>query len=150
MAFTTHLRRQHAELTELARAFVARLDPETVAAHAADLRTELAVFTQRLDHHLMLEDDILYSRLAASDDPCVRRVAEFFTAEMSGLRPAFGMFARSWDDAAIARRPAEFCREARELFAAVDDRIRRENRELFPLADVGMADAPPLVQEAVA
>ncbi len=134
MALTEHLRVQHAELIEVLRAIAGRLDAP--ARGAADIRAELTVLADKLGKHLRLEDDVLYPILAEHDADEVRTLGQRFVAEMSGVRPSFASFSDRWSADAIAADPATFATEARTLFAVIEDRIARENRELYPVADV--------------
>ena len=68
-------------------------------------------------------------------DAALREVARRFQQEMGGLHAAFSAFTARWPTAAaISRDAAGFVGEARPLLAALEERIHREDRELFQLA----------------
>ena len=63
-------------------------------------------------------------------------MARHFASEMGDFAERLEEFALHWStSAAIAACFDEFREETRGIFAALETRIRRENRQLYPLAD---------------
>ena len=91
--------------------------------------------------HLAHEDVELYPALMASADPKIARQARRFVDEMGDLATNLECFAQHWScSAGIANNFAEFSEAARELMLALATRIERENRYLYPLAEVAIAE----------
>lgn len=139
MVRTANLRRQHdAALTIACEILdvIERMDdaPSHEDAYAATLL--LAKLTGLLRIHFAQEDQLLYPSLMAEARGGVAAVARSFFEEMGQIGPAFAAFSEKWRaQGAIAAEPALFRGESRALLAALADRIRRENDELYPLAD---------------
>lgn len=110
-----------------------RLNTRDDAMECARLMAKL---TGILRFHLAAEDNSLYPRMQASPDPEVSQTAAAFAAEMGGLAELFEDFVSNWPDgAAIFVNPEGFRTEAALVFSALSRRIKRENDELYPLAD---------------
>lgn len=113
-----------------------QLQPDSVAERAPEIRRALARFAGKLTVHASMEGDALYSRLLAHDRFEVRAIAEGFVDELGGIYGAFSNFTRQWPDAdSIARDPATFVRDTRDVFKLLARRMIRETSELYPLVD---------------
>ena len=136
MARTVALRAQHAaaerlfdEIFDLIRAY--RGDGDAYA-----MALKLARLTAILRTHFVMEDELLYPRIIASDHREAAVMARVFQSELGHLSDQFERFVERWSSSmAIAASIEQFEYEAGMLFAALRDRIRRENDELYPLAD---------------
>jgi hypothetical protein len=139
MTRTANLRRQHDGALAIAgeiSAIIERMgdEPSRDDAYAATML--LAKLTGVLRIHFAQEDKLLYPSLMASGRGGVAAVARAFVEEMGQIGPAFAAFSEKWrSHGAILAEPALFRTECLALFAALADRIRRENEELYPLAD---------------
>ena len=133
MSFTSKFREQHAEILGIAKKVDAAMAKLPDAA--ADVRTELTALAAKVNVHLAMEDDALYPRLHAHADPKVRNLAKKFTDEMSGIKAAFQKYIQTWNEPAIRRDATGFVAATKGLFAALAQRIQRENTELYPLLD---------------
>lgn len=71
----------------------------------------------------------------AIDAVQVRETGAKFAREMNGVKPTVEAFSKKWSEAEIAKNAASFCAETKKLFAALGDRIKRENAELYPLLE---------------
>ncbi len=86
--------------------------------------------------HLSSEDRVLYPALSASSDSAAVRTAERFKSEMGAIAAAYSEFSRKWILASrVAAEPEAFREDANRVFKALHERIQRENRELYPLAE---------------
>lgn len=86
--------------------------------------------------HLSTEDQYLYPRLAGSADPAVAKVGKKFQDEMNGIAAAYTEFAGKWIIASqVAANPEGFRADANDIFQALVQRIQRENKKLYPLAE---------------
>lgn len=141
MALTDNLRQQHDAATTLVAAIELEIAgtgagvecPDDVAWRISLLPAKL---TGTLRFHLAAEDRALYPQLTASRDPEVAKLARHFVDEMGEIGPAFMAYSERWGRSTAIRDDfARFCRETIAVFAALGNRIDRENRELYPLAD---------------
>ena len=136
MAVTDNFRRQHNDLLDLVGQIQALASPPRSEAAATEISQILSRLSGKLSIHLAAEDKSLYPRLAASEDITTSQVAKRFQEEMSGLGEAYNAFASKWRAAGAINDDFEgFVTESGQVFAALGDRIARENRELYPLAD---------------
>lgn len=135
MAATDNFRKQHAEFIEIVRRIESMLDPQKLAAAAGEARGLLSTLLGKLSLHLAMEDNALYPRLEKHGDANVREVAKKFMSEMSGVKLTLEGFGRTWTESEIRANATAFCAETKRIFAVLSDRIRRENTELYPLAD---------------
>lgn len=135
MAATDSFRKQHQEILAVVESIEALLNPATLAAKAVEARALLSSLLGKLSIHLAMEDKSLYPRLEQHALPEVRDTAKKFSAEMGGMKPLFADFGKKWADAAIKADGAAFCAETKTLFAALRERVQRENSLLYRLAD---------------
>ncbi|WP_426702556.1 hemerythrin domain-containing protein [Rhodanobacter sp. Col0626] len=107
-----------------------------VAEHAEAIVKLLMSISSMVKLHLAAEDRVLYPALANSADPRVAQLGRQFQAEMGGLAAAYTTFAAHWNLAGkVAADPQRFRDEANTVFKALHQRIQRESRELYPLAE---------------
>jgi len=134
MATIQHLREEHALLVRivgrLAECIARPVPPPTAELFA--VRREL---NSTLISHLRAEDWILYPTLLTSDDANTAAIARQFIDEMGGLAAAFIAYADKWSASAIESDWAGYCAESRDIIEDLTERIIRENRELYPLAE---------------
>ena len=63
--------------------------------------------------------------------------AKTFQQEMGGIAEAFAAFVSRWNlPSKIAADPAGFKDDANAIFKALHTRVQRENRDLYPLAEM--------------
>jgi hemerythrin-like domain-containing protein len=141
---TVNLRRQHdAALTAVAemQVHLDRLRDDTDRMTAYAFTMALAKLAGVLRIHLAQEDKVLYPQLMASTIPAVAEMAERFVAEMGQIGAVFMAYATKWRTVeAVLADTAQLRAETAALFAALGDRIHRENTILYPLADNEAAD----------
>ena len=90
----------------------------------------------KLKAHLSKEDSELYPDLLASGDAKLTDMAAAFQSEMGGLSQAFEDYMTTWRSIeALEDDPDGFVRASEAIIDALSDRINRENRELYMLAD---------------
>ena len=105
-------------------------------ADAYRLSLKLTRLTGALRSHLATEAETLYPPMIESDHREAALAARVYRDEVTHLAARFDRFVDRWSDAeAIAAARRQFRFEAGMLFAALRDRIHRENRDLFPLAE---------------
>jgi hypothetical protein len=96
-----------------------------------------------LIRHLKEEDWLVYPKLLRSSDPRVVQIAQLFMSEMGGLALAFRDHSERWGAFAIDSDWASYRREAAQFLEALNNRITREDRDLYPLCDVSAAPVEP-------
>ncbi|MGY1410989.1 hemerythrin domain-containing protein [Luteimonas sp. A611] len=85
--------------------------------------------------HLAAEEQVLYPRLARSGVPEVEALSTRYRAEMRSLAGAFARFVDQWRvPARLQRDPEGFRDDANTVLKALYERLRREDRELYPAA----------------
>jgi hypothetical protein len=132
MSFTDKFRVQHNEILAIATEITKSIDAK---AEAAVTRKMLSGLAGKLNFHLAMEDKALYPRLMEKKGSDANAMATKFMHEMGGLGDAFTAYNNKWQVSAIRNDPVGFSRETRAVFSALSQRIARENRELYPLAD---------------
>jgi len=118
--------------TELSRLLLAtKLAKDAAQAHK--LLTEL---TGKLIVHLAAEDQVLYPQLLKAKNPRTQTMAKRFITEMGSIAQAFKSYVVKWGSpASIQANPEAFVTETKGIISALGERIRKENTQLYPLAD---------------
>ena len=130
------MRRQHDALTEILLRLVNMVDRYRGGPDAYPIAVQLARLVSLLRSHLASEDEWLYPAMVAAHEPGAAALAFGFRAEMGGLASKLEEFERLWSSSsAIAASFDAFRSDARILFVAIDERIAREDAELYPAAD---------------
>lgn len=134
MSELTRLREDHVKLARMflqLERVIDRSEPPS-RIELFQLRHELMT---TLVAHLKLEDWALYPRLIDSGDEEISASGQRFKEEMGGLAPAFVAYCDKWTASTIPSDWATYCSETRGLLDALNDRLRRENRDLLPLLE---------------
>lgn len=128
--------RQHEELMLLGKALGRELDTRTIAEDPSRVRRALAAFSGKLRIHAAMEQQALYPRLLASDDAAVAGKARALESEIGPLYQSFFDYLATWSaPGAIQNEMEGFCRETMLQLYQLSTRMKRENRELYPLVD---------------
>ena len=124
------LRRQHQEILDLAAEITAALKSSPPAVE--QISALLPSLAGKLSIHLAMEDNALYPRLLDSKEEKVRQTAAAFIAQMGDLKKVFKDYTKRWNSSLkIKEQLAEFNRETQTIFAALAERIEREDQELY-------------------
>jgi len=136
MAKSDRFIQQHDELLVLANELAATLNADQLSASAGNARSILNRLAGKLLIHLGAEDEHLYPHLLASNDEETKRIAKQFVDEMGGISQAFIAYNDKWKTAAsIQADAAGFINETKAIYAALAERIEKENTILYPLID---------------
>ena len=136
MPHTEELRRQHDGVTDLMAGVTAQIKCYRGPGDAYRITLGLAQLLGLLRIHLVQEDQHLYPELINSHDARTAALARRFAMEMGGIAAQLEEFSDRWSSSAgLTARFDDFRDEAIHLFAAIRQRIRRENQQLYPLAD---------------
>jgi iron-sulfur cluster repair protein YtfE (RIC family) len=128
----TELRRQHDEISHIAHRLAQATADRTTPRSVGSIRWQLA---RQLMAHLALEDRILYPALQRADDARIRATAATLQTETGALAESFSRYMTAWSDDRVAREWSDFCVETQAIIRALSERVDRENRALYPLAD---------------
>ena len=122
---------EHAELEALAEKLIAEVaKPERDAKALATIRWRL---NHLLAVHLAKEDNLLYPQLQNCGKARTEAIATRFAQEMGGLAAVYLEYSSRWTSDRIAPEWEAFKAETRKVMQALCDRIRREERYLYPL-----------------
>ncbi|WP_312686458.1 hemerythrin domain-containing protein [Brevundimonas nasdae] len=102
---------------------------------AEDARFLIEQLDRVLGLHLELEDIELYPALMGCDDARVVEITKDCAEDMGGLAEAWCDYQRQWPVEMICRNADRFAVVSRVLMEAVAQRVDREERELYPLAE---------------
>lgn len=133
---TEVFRNQHADIVTLVKEIEQNgLAPGKLPANAAKVRVLMNTLSGKVGVHLAMEDDALYPRLLQHQSAEVKDKAKKFIDEMGGIKKAYTDYNKKWTQSAIEKDSAGFVKETTALFAALGDRIKRENNDLYALVD---------------
>ncbi len=132
---TKVLRHQHTIITGCIARLAAMIE-EGSERDALAIHLAIDRLTKMLRIHFRQEDDFFYPELLSSSDVSVAEAARAFQAEVGELWQQYELFAARWlSRHVISADFAAFGNEAKIILAAIDDRCRREDEQLFPVAD---------------
>lgn len=129
------LRTEHAALVTLSR-IVTDMTKESSPPRPTELASARGLLRDTLVRHLKCEDWVLYPRLKASGDPDLVRITREFELEMGDLAAEFVSYDDKWTPERVEAAWPDFCRETTTILHVLAMRVEREERELYPLADV--------------
>jgi hypothetical protein len=120
----------------MATQFQTLLNPISLAADATPARAALSKLIGSLNLHISSEDRILYPELSVHKDPSVAAIAKKFAVEMKSTAGLVASYNTKWGTPSqIKADPNGFVRDSKAIIAALADRIKRENNELYAAAD---------------
>ena len=132
MPSLSQLQEEHAELASLARQLSGMI-AQSVPPYAGTLYKLRMKLTSALIGHLKTEDWILYPSLLKSSNEQVVTTARAFGASMGNLASDYRDYVERWGAIAIADDWEGYRRETSEILRALALRMKREDRELYPL-----------------
>ncbi|MBS0305558.1 MAG: hemerythrin domain-containing protein [Proteobacteria bacterium] len=105
------------------------------AAKAKEIATAIVQMSGKIKLHLAAEDATLYPAMEKSSNADAMRAARAFQSEMGMLATGYAAFVARWNTpTSVAHDPEGFRADANEVLKALFQRIQREDRELYPLA----------------
>lgn len=127
---------EHVDLLEAVTA-LRELVRSGVQEHADAILNQLFSMSSVIKLHLAAEDRVLYPALLHAADPQIARTGKQFQEEMGGLAGSYSAFVARWNlIGKITADPQGFRDDANMIFKALHQRVQRENRELYPLAEL--------------
>lgn len=134
MVDTTNLVRQHQEQYDLIEKITIHKSEQQVKENASNISLLLSQLAGKLKIHAIAEDKFLYPNLMNHADPKVKDLAQAFYTEMGGLAKTFEAFKNNFMTAkTISSDPKAFLVESKKVLTALNNRIVKENKELYPL-----------------
>lgn len=129
------LKKQHGEIHELIENINALISADS-ELKANDIAFHINALSGKLKMHLMSEDKFLYPALMNSSRQEVRDTANKFNHEMGGLAELFGSFVQQYNiPFKILHSKNSFLTDSKKMFSLIEERIRREDGKLYPLAE---------------
>ena len=102
---------------------------------ALPIAVDLAKLVQLLRHHLATEEEWFYPAMIDSDEPLAAALATAYRDEVGGIAEEVESFLAQWNSSTvIGLRFMQFRQELFCLLRKLEDRIDREDVELYPLA----------------
>ncbi|MDQ3143351.1 MAG: hemerythrin domain-containing protein [Pseudomonadota bacterium] len=136
MSTLQSLRWQHDQASSGKLRLVNLIEAHRPGDDAYPIALQLARWTGLLRAHLASEYEWFYPALIASPNSETAATARAFQTEMGHLAERLEAFDRRWSSSAVIGAGfSRFHREAFALFAAFDQRISREDRTLYPMAE---------------
>ena len=108
---------------------------ENYALHDNPYVEELMTrFKEKVWVHLVFEDNTIYSGLLKSDNENVRNTAKTFHNSAHEIKHRFSSFVKNWRQKTFTDDEHEpLCKDCREFFTMIRERIEFENTQIFPL-----------------
>ncbi|MGI5070774.1 hemerythrin domain-containing protein [Treponema pectinovorum] len=113
-----------------------KLAKQGVKENAAEIALNINKMTGIIKMHLASEDKLLYPELLASKSENVKKITKQYMDEMGDLYKAYGNFAEEFrTPSKIEENSQKFVESFKAVEAALNTRIAREEKELYPLAE---------------
>ena len=107
-----------------------------VAAQAQAIAAHIVAMSGLIKLHLAVEQRYLYPAAQACGLATVARLGRQYESEMHGIAGAYLDFAGRWNTPVrLAAEPEAFRSEANTVLHALYQRMRREDRELYPAVE---------------
>ncbi len=103
--------------------------------NASAISERLSELSGKVLHHLSMEDRYLYPNFLTHSDEAIAQKAQDFMNEMGGISDGFKSYLKKWTLGNIKDNPSGFSSESQALFQALQTRIEREEKELYPLIE---------------
>jgi hemerythrin-like domain-containing protein len=128
--------REHKEILETISELNLLLKQESIKENSESIVDLLASLSGKLQIHLAMEDKYLYPLLLRSKDSKLHQMADDFSTEMGDIGKVLKNYINEWGSiTSLAGNPIKFINESNEIFRALKNRIKKEEKELYPLAE---------------
>lgn len=128
------LKKQHEAIYELIKN-INTLISTNLESNINNIAFQINALSGKLKMHLMSEDKFLYPSLMNSNCQKVKNAAQEFNHEMGGLAGGFGAFVQQYNTPfKILQSKNSFLTDSKKMFDLIEERIRREDGILYPLA----------------
>ncbi len=128
------LNMQHKEILNTLSQMSAALNTFVEKSDAIEIISQIQGLSTILEEHFLFEDDFLYPVLKKRPQEKVRDLAAQFSEELGDINSIFSKYKNDWTspDIIIQLFP-QFFSESKALLKAMQNRIKKEENELFPL-----------------
>ena len=128
------LKEQHKEILSIGGRISDGADTTLNVKIAMTILELIKELGELLEEHLLIEDDFLYPALKKRSQENIRDIAHQFSIELGGIKEAFFNYSTKWTSPEkIIQSQMEFTSESKALVGALQNRIVKEDKELFPL-----------------
>lgn len=135
MNVITTLEAQHDSLAGMMLRLVNQVQGFNGPDQAYPITVQLAKLAHLLRLHLATEDDYFYPAMIGSDEPFAVSLATLYRDEMGGIAEEVEAFLGQWNSSVVIELGFDrFRADLLGLFHKIEDRIGREDDELYPLA----------------
>ena len=138
----TQLQAQHDALGGMMLRLVNLVEGFQGSEQAMPITVQLAKLAHLLRLHLATEDEWFYPAMMASGEPLAELLAASYRAEVDGIAEEVEDFLRRWSSLAVIEIGfVKFRAGLLALLGKIEERIGREDNELYPLArQIGIGD----------
>lgn len=134
MASMDNLKRQHLEIINLVSDAQKLLKGSDLENNAIELSRYIKTLSGKLKIHLSTEDKFLYPDMLKSMEVEVVKIAKDYISEMGNLFEVFMEFKEKYNTKnKILNNKVEFIKTASGVLSSVNNRILKEDRQLYPL-----------------
>ena len=127
------LKQQNQEIAQLCDVLSVLMDTPSLRANPF-VDELLARFRDKVWMHLVFEDNAVYAGLLKSNNQVTIDTAKAFHDSAVEIKHRFTGFIKQWRTAANTNAEHEtHCKDCREIFSMIRDRIDYENNQIFPL-----------------
>ena len=107
-----------------------------IPSHATEIAQCIVAISGIIKLHLAVEDRILYPTLEDSDDRVLKQMGRQYRDEMQTISKAYIAFAVKWNTPSpLMEQPEQFRTEANAIFKLIYDRIKKEDRDFYPVIE---------------
>jgi len=136
MVFTENLRKQHEETKQLIKEISTYLTVSSLAENSQKVRLLLSTLIGKTNVHRAAEDNYLYPKMINHDSKELRTIAEKYYEGFIKTKDVLSIYSTKWaSHIKIKENSNEFIEDTIGIFNRILDRIDKENKELFSLAD---------------
>ena len=127
------LLKDHDRLRDIARRLAAAVSTSRPpsATDLEEIRWELA---RESLQHLAHDERQVLAKIEQFGDDSARAVVATFRADLDSFNAAFREHMEHWTGSRVAATPSRYARSVRQLVSRLEDRLAREEQELYPLA----------------
>lgn len=123
---------QHKAISEEMNAIRQIMHKTNFTDQADDLVRHLCTLAGKIGVHLSMEDKSMYPRLAESRDPQIRDMAIRYQNQMGGIAGRFTSYKEKYNTRQkLLEHAADFKSETQQVFQEIDQRIAKEEHELY-------------------
>jgi len=128
----TELKQENKEINDLRNVLAALVEDNEM--HTNSIFCELLErFQAKLNLHLKHEARSLYPELLSSKDKNVNQVAQHFLDNTHELERLMNQYVKHWCHKLNESELSQFIKETEEVFHLVEERIKLEEKHLFPV-----------------